>query len=85
MEETTFERALLDRVVGVVSANRRFRTRALVLDIERSIEMVFEGWEPPRPAHRDIYRDLCFAAGEGRDRDWMLGHFRDDQCTGLFA
>ncbi len=85
MEETAYERDLLDRVIGVVRAHRRLQISALVLDIEGSIEMVFEGWGPPGPAHRDIYRDLCIAAGDGRDRDWLLGHFRDDQCSGVFA
>lgn len=85
MEETTYERELLDRVAGVVSAHRRLRVSALVLDIERSIGKVFEGWDPPRFADRDVYRELCFAANEGRNRDWMLGRLRDDMCSGSRA
>jgi hypothetical protein len=83
MVETAWEHSFLDRIEAVVRAHRRVGNGPLVLDIERSILVTFEGHEPPDPEFREIYRDICFSAGEGEKRTNLLGHLRDGLCTGL--
>jgi len=82
MEESSWERPFLDRVQGIVRSNSHNRATPLLLEVESTIGMVVNNWEPPEDSMWDIYRDLCQSAHAGKSRAWLRMRLRYQTLSG---